>query len=79
MYFTSIQTVENTLLGNRIRGGAKLPSLREFSPSSIAQKRDTRLYYLVESIAESAANISRGCLALSMDCFNSSLSKSVSG
>ena len=40
MRFTNTHAVKIIILGNRIRGGAKLPSLREFSPTLIAQKRD---------------------------------------
>ena len=46
MQFSGTQVIENIILGNRIRGGAKLPSLSEFSPTTIAQKRDTRLYVI---------------------------------
>ena len=42
MHFLGTQVAEIIILGNRIRGGAKLPSQREFSSTSIAQKRDTR-------------------------------------
>ena len=37
------QVDNRVILVSKIRDEAKLPSLREFSPTSIAQKRDTRL------------------------------------